>query len=705
MEWKRILRAVLTGAVCAGLLLCGASAAEKNTPEVLGIYSTGGFHGGIYPLDPLTGEGVETSYLKVASVMEEQRRQAAETILLDSGDALDGGAVSGWDLRLDGDPTALALRMIGYDALIPGLGELRAPSNYREQTFAQLTAEEGAGEPVALLSGNLLDTKGQEPLLEPCRIFTVELAGRSWQVGVAGLGALDGGTQLPAALQKELRFTHRGNQDGSYAWEWNQVLAPALAEAGACDFIVAVVGTADVAAFVAQTRGIDLVLTHTGEPAAWTCPNADGVEVPCLSSGGSALTRTLVGVSSEGTLTVEEYGLLELAGSPNEPELTETLSEASRQASRYADRTVSSLSGMWDGNEGAPYSQTDAFDLTARAMCWAAEADAALLAPAELGELSLDSLAQDPKGARSAGLSLRDCYTLCPPSGGALCLVEMSGAQIRQWLDTCAGRYGVDERGSLTGGEDADALYGLDYELYVGGVPGNRVEGLAWEGVPVKDSHLFRVAVASGRLADPEFPQVKVLWTASTDPRFAARGGSVPAVLAEYGESLSLLTPLRESTWSVYTGRSDGPINRLEFIAMLYELAGKPEPAVDTAFVDLSGNTAAVWAAESGIVSGDGQGRFLPTQSVTREQAAVILTRFAQARGLDTALYEGAVGELADCGQVSAWALPAVEFCCGSGIMPAGGQTFLPQDTFTRQEARTFLTVLDGLLERDEADL
>ena len=584
MKWKRMLLAVLTGAVCAGLLLCGAAAAEKDTREMLGIYSTGGFHGGIYPLDPLTGEGVETSYLKVASVMAEQRLQTAEAILLDSGDALDGGAVSGWDLRLDGDPTALALRMIGYDALVPGLGELRAPAGYREQVIAQLSAEEGAGEPVALLSGNLLDARGQEPLLETCRVFTVELAGRSWQVGVAGLGALDGAAQLPAALQKELRFTHKGNQNGAYAWEWNQVAAPALAEAGACDFIVAVVGAADVADFVAETRDIDLVLTHTGEPAAWTCPDADGVEVPCLSSGGSALTRTLVGVSSEGTLTVEEYGLLELAGSPNEPELTETLSEASRQASRYADRRVSALAGTWDGNEGAPYSQTDAFDLAANAMCWAAEADAALVAPAGLGELSLSSLAQD----RTAGLSLRDCYVLCPPSGGVLCLVEMSGAQMRQWLDVCAGRYGVDERGSLTGGEDADALYGLDYELYVGNAPGNRVEGLAWEGVPVKDSHLFRVAVLSSRLADPEFPQVKLLWTASTDPRFAARGGSVPAVLAEYGENLSLLAPVRESTWNVYTGRSDGPINRLEFIAMLYELAGKPEPAVDTAFVDLS---------------------------------------------------------------------------------------------------------------------
>ena len=134
---------------------------------------------------------------------------------------------------------------------------------------------------------------------------------------------------------------------------------------------------------------------------------------------------------------------------------------------------------------------------------------------------------------------------------------------------------------------------------------------------------------------------------------------------------------------------------------MLYELAGRPEPAVDTAFVDLSGDPAAVWAAESGIVSGDGQGNFLPAQVVTREQAAVILARFAQIRGL-TLTDTGAAAQLLDYVRVSQWARPAVAFCYETGVMPAGafnGKLFLPQDTFTRQEAADFLAALGRLLE------
>ena len=279
--------------------------------------------------------------------------------------------------------------------------------------------------------------------------------------------------------------------------------------------------------------------------------------------------------------------------------------------------------------------------------------------------------------------------------------MELTGAQLMSWLDYCAGQYGVDESGHFTGGENADALYGMDYELYAGDFPGYRVQKLTWKGEPVSNEQRFRVAVPASRLTDPNFPEAQVLWTAASDVRFAARGGSIPAVLASYAENLALLAPLRESTWSLYVGSSRGPINRLEFVTMLYELAGRPEPAVDTAFVDLSGDPAAVWAAESGIVSGDGQGNFLPAQVVTREQAAVILARFAQIRGL-TLTDTGAATQLLDYVRVSQWARPAVAFCYETGVMPAvafNGKLFLPQDTFTRQEAADFLAALGRLLE------
>ena len=69
---------------------------------------------------------------------------------------------------------------------------------------------------------------------------------------------------------------------------------------------------------------------------------------------------------------------------------------------------------------------------------------------------------------------------------------------------------------------------------------------------------------------------------------------------------------------------------------MLYEMAGKPKPGASAAFIDVSNSDAAVWAAETGVVSGNGTGKFLPTQTVTREQAAVMLYNYAKFLGLKT---------------------------------------------------------------------
>ncbi len=705
MKLRGFIRAALTGALCLGLMLTGAAAAEPEAPaqvrEVLAIYSTGGLGGQFYEQDPVSGRTTESNYLKVSSAMAEQRQQMAATLLLDSGDALFGGMLSGWDLDADRDPAALVFRTIGYDAFVPGLGEFLAPTAYRERFFAQLTAEDETGSaPTALLSGNFLDAETQEPVLEPCRIVTVELAGQSWSVGLAGLGALDAAQKLPAVRQDGYAFRHEEDDSSNpYVQEWTEHLSKALDEAGPRDLTVVVCDAEDVSAFVSQTRGIDLVLTHTGTPNAWAVPNADGVEVPCISSGGTALTRALVSVGEDGALSVTETGLLDLYDYPNDAALSAAVSGAYDSLARIAAQKTGTLAGEWSPAEGAPYVQTEVFDLVARSMCWAAEADAALLSPAKLGLSSLDTLF--PRDARTAPLSLQACYALYPQLSDSLCLVELTGAQLMSWLDYCAGQYGVDESGHFTGGENADALYGMDYELYAGDFPGYRVQKLTWKGEPVSNEQRFQVAVPASRLTDPNFPEAQVLWTAASDVRFAARGGSIPAVLASYAENLALLAPLRESTWSLYVGSSRGPINRLEFVTMLYELAGRPEPAVDTAFVDLSGDPAAVWAAESGIVSGDGQGNFLPAQVVTREQAAVILARFAQIRGL-TLTDTGAAAQLLDYVRVSQWARPAVAFCYETGVMPAvafNGKLFLPQDTFTRQEAADFLAALGRLLE------
>ena len=92
----------------------------------------------------------------------------------------------------------------------------------------------------------------------------------------------------------------------------------------------------------------------------------------------------------------------------------------------------------------------------------------------------------------TAALSLRDCAALAPGDSPVV-LVELTGAELRQWLDRSAEAYQAEPDGSISGGEGADVLYGMDYALYLGASEGQRVDGLAFEGALVDDGQTFRV--------------------------------------------------------------------------------------------------------------------------------------------------------------------------------------------------------------------
>lgn len=65
----------------------------------------------------------------------------------------------------------------------------------------------------------------------------------------------------------------------------------------------------------------------------------------------------------------------------------------------------------------------------------------------------------------------------------------------------------------------------------------------------------------------------------------------------------------------------------------LYAMSGKPTVKAEGTFADVAANAwyadAVNWAAEKGYVSGVGDGKFAPDASITREQMALILYRYA----------------------------------------------------------------------------
>ena len=90
-------------------------------------------------------------------------------------------------------------------------------------------------------------------------------------------------------------------------------------------------------------------------------------------------------------------------------------------------------------------------------------------------------------------------------------------------------------------------------------------------------------------------------------------------------------------------------------------------------------------AAYVGIVQGVGDNRFAPTDSLTREQAAVMLARLADAAG--SPFPHGPLG-FADRDSISDWATESVTRVHTAGIMlGVADNNFAPQDSFTREQS------------------
>ncbi len=130
--------------------------------------------------------------------------------------------------------------------------------------------------------------------------------------------------------------------------------------------------------------------------------------------------------------------------------------------------------------------------------------------------------------------------------------------------------------------------------------------------------------------------------------------------------------------------------NRAMIVTVLYRLEG--EPAVDSAnpFTDLTQDwyvDAVKWAAANGIVEGYGNGKYGPEDSITREQMAVILWRYAKYKGYDVSVGEDSnILSYRDVFETSEWAFPAMQWACAIRVVEDADGDLNPTDNALRYE-------------------
>lgn len=137
----------------------------------------------------------------------------------------------------------------------------------------------------------------------------------------------------------------------------------------------------------------------------------------------------------------------------------------------------------------------------------------------------------------------------------------------------------------------------------------------------------------------------------------------------------------------------NGLVQGSQLAQILYNKEGKPAAADGAAFqgVDKQWYAPAVlWAAGKGIVTDTGDTAVAPEKELTREQIALMLYNY-----MGKPAAAGDLSKFADADKVSAWALDAVKWAVGEGILNGssdkGALNLLPTGTATRAQTAQIL--------------
>lgn len=96
------------------------------------------------------------------------------------------------------------------------------------------------------------------------------------------------------------------------------------------------------------------------------------------------------------------------------------------------------------------------------------------------------------------------------------------------------------------------------------------------------------------------------------------------------------------------------------------------------------------WAAAFDIVEG-ANGKFSPNDAITREQLAAILFRYAKYKGYDVWSDQIGLGGFGDAGTVSGYAVEAMQWAVGEGLINGIGEQLQAQGTAVRAQAAAIL--------------
>ncbi len=144
-----------------------------------------------------------------------------------------------------------------------------------------------------------------------------------------------------------------------------------------------------------------------------------------------------------------------------------------------------------------------------------------------------------------------------------------------------------------------------------------------------------------------------------------------------FASARGIITGNTETTFDPTTATS-----RTMIWTMLARLSGE-----DTSTGETWWSVGQQWAIANGISDGS-----MSDQEIPREQLVTMLYRFAQLMGIDVSVGEDTnILSYNDAFDVSEWAIPAMQWACGAGVINGDGVNLMPSSVTSRAEVAQIL--------------
>ena len=196
---------------------------------------------------------------------------------------------------------------------------------------------------------------------------------------------------------------------------------------------------------------------------------------------------------------------------------------------------------------------------------------------------------------------------------------------------------------------------------------------------------------------------ITAVWEENSNTLFAdVSPGSWQYTFVKYAYEHDLMKGKGESAEGKITFDPNRVIPREEFVQVLYNASGKPTVDIENMFPDVKDawyKNAVLWAKANNIANGNGKGYFGVTESINRQDLALMLYKYAKLKGYDLTANTGEINRYADGNKVNSYAKTAMDWAITKGIMSGKGKkgedisTFRldPAGTATRAECAAML--------------